>query len=480
MRIFIILVSFLLYHNYSFSQPPKQKLKEKLNRVLDKAIEEFIPDLNQINQNPTSNPNSGSTQNQRENPNKGKSQGTLLSAKTIGAQTNDGKRPELSELKDEDFVQYPFRPQVDNKNTRFKVANNLYIEIKGRYPDGYLPKWRFINESSILKFRVEDWLNPRSQAGYDDQSIWIGDYKGKAVIRFKPHFNCECFAELDIKDTATVLMEEPQTYELVNFTKILNDRASGEPCIGGLYPQKQGGKGGKITLSANENGDLKIDFTIEYYTAPEQNVKKYNKETRKYEFKEFVPSQVHYRYTANGILADNEMSAERALGIVRAEEEAKKKLKDYLARTTKQADSLQKIIAKKYPQASAIDCFFSSTGSYISTKTVDQYYVYSGDYAGSRTDWDINVKTVIENRCKSDLLFIGIKQLRDEEGGYYLTEVTKVMPAGYKYSSDQGAFAAVFTSLIGGGSEFSIKVQDKYYPSYASSGSTQWIKVIRR
>ncbi|MEI9911617.1 MAG: hypothetical protein WDO71_19380 [Bacteroidota bacterium] len=54
------------------------------------------------------------------------------------------------------------------------------------------------------------------------------------------------------------------------------------------------------------------------------------------------------------------MTAEKANGILAAELAAKQKQKDYIAKTTKQADSLQKIIAKKYSQPECRSCFYSS------------------------------------------------------------------------------------------------------------------------
>ena len=53
------------------------------------------------------------------------------------------------------------------------------------------------------------------------------------------------------------------------------------------------------------------------------------------------------------------------------------------------------------------------------------------------------------------------------------------MLAGYIYSSDQGAFASVFTTLIGGGSEFNFAVQERNVVKYASVGSVQWLKVVK-
>ena len=229
-----------------------------------------------------------------------------------------------------------------------------------------------------------------------------------------------------------------------------------------------GGWAGKITLSANKNGDINMDLMLENYSAE-----------RKTRDGGSTPSQVSMRYIAKNITVENEMSAEKANGIIAAEKEAKQRQKDYIAKTTKQADLLQKEIAKKYPQAECRSCFYSSRGSYISSRTVDEYYVRSGDYAGSRTDYDLNTKTVIKNKCSYKLMFIGIQQLYDKERGYYLVEVTKTMEAGYNYSADQGIMSSLFTSLIGGGSEFNFSVQDKYAVNYATVNAVQWLKVIK-
>ena len=193
----------------------------------------------------------------------------------------------------------------------------------------------------------------------------------------------------------------------------------------------------------------------------------------------FSEAGVSYRYLAKGITIENEMTIEKAVAIIEAENLAKQKQKDYIAKTTRQADSLQKVIQKKYPQVNCKECFYSSKGSYISSNTIDQYYVSDGTYAGSRTDYDVNTVTTIKNKCKYPLTFIGIQQLYDEENGYFLKEVTKTMEEGYSYSSDQGLMASVFTSLIGAGSEFNFVIQDKFAVNYAGVGSVQWLKVIK-
>lgn len=374
------------------------------------------------------------------------------------------KESEQTIISESDFKQNNNFPQENPNNTRIRIAQNLALDIKGKYPSGYKPKWRFINYKSELDFDIENYINKRSELGHGRRSIAIGDYKGKAVLRFGAFIGCDCYAEIVIDEPLNVLTEVPQTFKVTNFQTITNERITGEPCrsrSNNMYTD--GGWEGKITLSANENGDISMDLLVENYRLASR----------------FSEAGVSYRYIANNIIIENEMSAAKASGIIEAEKEAKKRQKDYIEKTTKQANELQKLIAKKYPQANQKDCFYSSRGNYISSTTVDKIFVDTGDYAGSSTDYDWSIKTEIKNTCNYGLTFIGIQQLYDEQKGYYLVEVTKNMDKGYHYSSDQTAMETMFTSLIGFGSEFNFKLQDKYYPTYASVGGTQWIKVIK-
>ena len=387
-----------------------------------------------------------------------------------GTRTSDeggGGRPYLSELRDEDFRQNDSSPAPDPNNTRIRVAGNLMLDITGQYPNGYQPAWRFISKPSPLSVKIENWAHPQSKVRHSDFNLFIGDYGGKAVIRFKAQggFDKECFADIVIKNAPVVLASNPQVFELGNFRRILNDRSTGEDCA---FSSSPGGWGGRIALSANGNGDILMDLMMESYTVQRQVGKK------------VYPAQVHLRHIATGITVENEMSAAKAIAVVAAEQEAKQRLKEYLAKTTLQADVLQKAIASKFPQASEVrQCFESSRGAYIKPTQIDSYYVRTGEYAGSHTSYDLNVTTVIKNKCAHPITFVGIQQLRNDTEGYYLVEVSKTMPANYNYVSDQGALGAIFTSMVGMGSEFSLAVQDRYVPKYASVGSVQWLKVVR-
>lgn len=393
--------------------------------------------------------------------------------------SGSGKNPpQNSELDYSTLYQASARPPKPGYS-RLPVARNLAIEVKGGYPRGYQPKWRFISYASPLKVKKDDWIYPSATVKSTEFKLSIGDYKGKAVLRIKMYILCECFADIEIGDSLAVITQTPQTFKVTNFQRILNDRATGEPCESTSDKNTLGGSEGLITLSANEAGDLVMSLTIETYTGDKTKRGKHNRETGQLEYR-VVPSKLAYKYYAENITVDNEMSPEKAVGIVKAEQEAKQKQKEYMAKTTRQADSLEKLLEKKYPQQCR-DCFYSSRGGYVSSTRVNDVYRngYGDTFVDSHNEYDLNLTTTIKNKCSHPITFVGIQQLYDDVNGYYLKEVTKTMDAGYHYSSDQGIMASVFTSIIGGGSEFNLMVQEKYAVNYASVGAVQWLKVVK-
>ncbi len=457
LTIFFSASLFLVTSNKANSQGFLDKIKKKaedaLNKKVDKKVDDVLDGKKKTEGTSAPSDTSGNASNSKETAN----------AKSTVKPKDKSEQTVISE---NDFIQSTSFPEKDPNNTRLKIAKNLMLDIKGKYPAGYNPKWRFVSYKSSLDFDVENYVVKRSALGHDKREISIGDYKGKAVLRFGAFITCDCYAEIVIKDSINILTATPQTFKVTNFQKIVNEKVTGEKCRTGNNFYFEGGWEGKITLSADENGDIKMDLLIEVFK-PENR---------------FAEAGVTYRYIANNITVENEMTAEKANGIIAAEQEAKQRQKDYITKTTKQADSLQKIIAQKYPQKDCRDCLSRNSNSNLKiTPTKTAYTNGYGDvFVESGTDWDINTKTEIKNKCNYDVTFIGIQQMYDAERGYYLTEVTKTMEKGYNYSSEQGAMASIFSSLIGGGSEFNIQVLDKYYPNYATVGAVQWLKVVKK
>lgn len=364
-----------------------------------------------------------------------------------------------------DFFQSESFPKVNPQNTRYKITQNIAVDIKGKYPIGYEPRWQFFSYNGYLDFEVDNFIVKRPLSNAERKTISIGNYSGKTVVRFSAFIGADCVCDVEIKDTLNIISNTPQTFKLSNFRKIVNNNLTMDKCIG-RSNYTQGGWKGKITLSSNENADINMDIVLENF----QN--KVSKAT----------GSVSYRYNATGITVKNEMSAQNAIKLVEKERIEKEKRKNYVSKITKQADSIKVIIKEKFSQENVSKCFYSSSGTYIDTKYIDQYYVRSGAYAGTKTEWDLNVRSTIENRCDHDLEFIGIQQLFDKQKGYYLKLVTKVMPKGYGYQIDQSAMSNAFMSILGlqKGSEFNFKLQDDFYPKYARVGLIQWLKVVRR
>lgn len=398
----------------------KKKAEERLNREADKILDGKKKDT-------TSKPVTSNSANEQ-----------VISV--VKNETNGtSERPKLSEISDADFIQNTSNPTKNESDTRFRIAKNLVIDMKGKYPVGYLPKWRFINYQSSLSVEKENWFRPTSKIAYTKYPLWIGQYDDKAVVRLTAVPGCECFADIVVKKDFTVLTNQPQTFQITNFRKILNERSTGEACMNAYNNNRDlsGGYEGKITLSANDDGDIMMDFMMEYYSEEWKERGKYNKAIKDFDWI-IHPKQVSYRYTAKNITVENEMTTTEANDIVAKEKEAKQRLKDYIAKTTKQSDSLQKIITNKYPQKDCRDCFVRNSNSSLKvTPTKTAYRDGYGDvYVESGTDWDINTKTEIKNKCNYDLTFIGLQQMHDEVNGYYLIEVTKTMEKGYNYSSE--------------------------------------------
>ncbi|HWB27634.1 MAG TPA: hypothetical protein VG738_19290 [Chitinophagaceae bacterium] len=385
-------------------------------------------------------------------------------------------RPKGSAIKDADFVQNVTNPPLDSNNTRVMIAKNLFVDIKGRYPQGYGPKWRFIGTSSNLDFDVDDYVFPTTYQKHETKTIGIGDYEGKAVLSYNAFSTCDCYAEIEI-DSFAVLTAKPQTFRIIDFQKVLNSKTTGEKCRSDWNTETyaNGGFEGEITLSANENGDIKMSLMIENYSQ-ETTSNNYDPVTRSYPVK-INPPAVSFRYTANNISLNNDMSAQKANEIIAEENAAKQRQVDFVNRSKKQVDSLMKVIVKKYPGTECSSCFYRSRGVSIDPTTTNYYYVDGGGYAGSSTDYNLNTSLVIKNKCDYKIMFIGIEQLYDDNKGYYYKDVTQTMDAGYEYTTNQGMFSYAFTSLLGLNSD--LILQKEYCINCATVNSIQWLRVIK-
>lgn len=437
-------------HSQSILDRTKKKVEKALNDKADKAVDNVLnPRSENTNRTPTSD-----TTNSNSNGEE---------TRTVKSAEKPKSKSEQTIISEKDFIQNTSFPKKDANNTRIKIADNLALDIKGKYPTRYSPKWRFISYKSLLDFDVENYVNKRSALGRDRRNIAIGNYKGKAVLRFSAFIGCDCFADIVVKDSQNVLTESNQTFKVTNFQKIVNEKITGEPCRGIGNMLTDGGWEGKVTLSANKSGDINMDLMIENFRLASR----------------FTEAGVSYRYVAKNIVIENEMTAEKASAIITAELEAKQKYADYVKKSKLQIDSIMKAIAKKYPQKECRECFIRDKGSNLSiTPTKTAYRDDIGNvYIESGSEWDINTKLYIKNKCNYKLTFVGIQQLYDAEKGYYYKDVTTTMDANYEYSVQQGLMSLLFTSLIGENQD--IYLQREYDLTSARVNSIQWFKVVK-
>jgi hypothetical protein len=238
---------FLTFNNTGNAQGLLNKLKKKVENAVDKKADEILNGKKKTEGTPAPSDTSGNTNNSRE----------TVNVKSTAKQKDKSEQTVISE---NDFIQSTSFPEKDPNDTRLRIAKNLMLDINGKYPTGYNPKWRFVSYKSSLNFDVENYVAKSSALRNENIEIALGDYKGKAMVRVGV---CgDCYAEIVTKDTINVLTTTPQTFKLTNFQKIVNEKITGEKCRSATNFWFQGGWEGKITLSTDENGDIKMDLML--------------------------------------------------------------------------------------------------------------------------------------------------------------------------------------------------------------------------
>ena len=111
------------------------------------------------------------------------------SGEKAGTTKQESGKPLRSELNESDFHQNNEIPTLQQGYSRLKIAGNLFIDVKGIYPEGYKPKWRCITYSSTINMTIEDWVAPGAAAAHNNTYIALGDIDGKAKFAFGAFIN---------------------------------------------------------------------------------------------------------------------------------------------------------------------------------------------------------------------------------------------------------------------------------------------------
>ncbi|OYQ43373.1 hypothetical protein CHX27_10260 [Flavobacterium aurantiibacter] len=380
-------------------------------------------------------------------------------AKEVSDAVNDaaGGSHEKSILKKIKVNQNKGFPKASDKDTRFAIAGNLYIDVAGKYPSGFEPKWKFITYQAQIVTPYEDYINPTAALKSQRGTFAIGDYQGKAVLMFGTTETCDCYADIEI-DEAAIISSKPQTFKVSNFTKIENLKRVDKKCAGNKY--QEGGWEGRVTLSSNTDGDITMDLVIESYKS---NLGKL--------------LGVSYRFLLNNYQILNEMSPSKAEKIIADEIAAKKARKDFMEKSEKQIQALLAEIKKKHPKECR-DCFSRNQDFGVDVEYTRKVYVSDGSYAGTDTDYNPTTTVALGNNCNFPIKIIGIQQKFSEEKGYYYEKVVKEFAANEKIENKQGILSYLFTSLVGMNGDFDIS--EKYCIECFRLGSIQWLKVVRQ
>lgn len=400
-----------------------------------------------------------------------------INLKKSGQQGNDpvGKAQRISgnanmansQLRKSDYFQTTQVAAEKSGYTRHSIAGNLSVDIKGNYPKGYAPLWNYVSQWAPLTFHVDNYIAARSLSPTESRNIVIGEYKGKAVLGFNALTSCDCIADIAINDIA-LLTNIPQTFKVTNFRKLQNGIVTESNCTGNtnnIYTA--GGFEGKITLSANENGDIEMSLLIENYRLADR----------------FSPAGVSYRYAAQQVNIVNKNTVAHALNTVKQKWE--QAIADSLARIEQERrraenernfelniqHSLSKVAKAQNAYPGNYACLKEDREEKvdygIEYETITEKFGTVDAAGNGRVDFDTYQRPVryaytvksegLRNTCNQATVIKGIRKLKSNRGTIYYEDASIRLAAGE------------ITDGI-------LKIEPAYNPEMAQVGSVHYYK----
>lgn len=426
-RIVGFLLLSLFFYECTFGQNGIEKATNKVNEISNKvnnAISNTIPNL--------------FNKKKKENQTTSSQSSNSIFKKSVYYKKND-----YSEIKSD--------------YTRFNIGENLALDIKGIYPNNFKPSWKNINGYSHIEFDFENYIASRlSPTEINDFSLY--ELKSKAMVYFNG-----CVGEVVINSQSVILSDEPKTFRITNFKNAYNMENN---CCNGKENIYRAGLEGEITLSANENGDVKIKLVFEQYRLADQ----------------FSPAGVSYRWTKNDLLVLNEMSVEKAIAIsniqrqnfikdsLRAIAMELKAKEDQKLFEIKIKNSYAKIyqVQKGYNNSQNCLKLYSGTRTETYTRYEETFVaVPSSSEPGRFTEMEskripvTDYRTVsfegLKNNCKNSITILGIRKLKSDLGTVYYED------ASIKLEPDAMT-------------DYKLDIEDNYNPKTAEIGSTHYYK----
>ncbi len=356
----------------------------------------------------------------------------------------------------------PTRPAPAPNTTRYGIAPNLLVDVPGTYPPGFAPKWDYVGEAKQITVQSEQFVAAHTLFPTDNRGMSIGEYEGRAVLVFDVFGRGDyCVADIAVLRAPAVLSADPQTFRLTNFRNFENGQATQGLQENGQYTG--GGVDGEVTLSADRNGNLDMDFMIENYGLPSRTN---------------PASPVTYRYSVNRKVLPNKMTAADAKSAYTAKRKAE--IADSIASIPNAADlareaqkeglycyvdanageaqmnaALMQFLRSKYPGKENSNCMSRRTESVPMTRQVPRYdpQAHQDFYVEEHYT---EITTVLRNNCNKNVRIMGFSVGGVGKNGKRQFGLnTKVMRANYRYSfpraSDNLAGDMIASILFGGG-----------------------------
>ncbi len=135
------------------------------------------------------------------------------------------------------------------------VSGGLFIDLPGRYPQGYAPIWK-INAARPQEIITDRYnvLN-RGPQGTATFFVRIVSDQGRPALEFAQRASMACLA--DIVGLPQVITDTPKRFRLANFRYANNQGPQCQRRLSSASPWQ-----GTITLSANRDGDIALSLSL--------------------------------------------------------------------------------------------------------------------------------------------------------------------------------------------------------------------------
>ncbi len=146
--------------------------------------------------------------------------------------------------------------------SRVSVVGNLFVDVRGTYPQGYGGKWIGVGAQTSVPVSQTWYVNRGEQRSTIHQPIILAsDSSGRAQFGFMVR-GVTCYGDITGVDGPVVITEAPQTFRLSNLHMLTPNWVAGCPITNTMNNFS-----GRVTLSADGAGDINIQSAVNVFNA---------------------------------------------------------------------------------------------------------------------------------------------------------------------------------------------------------------------